>query len=107
MDYSLLALIALIAVTIVLSTRHHRYSWSSPRHQYRRVFSIGAFGLWLTVAGAIGWDLKYVRGFFQGTKWVGTPIWWQLGLGVVLLAIAVWLARRIPAERKATRPRLS
>lgn len=97
MDYSFLALIALLMATVVLSTRHHRRTWSGrPGYQYQRVFSVGAFGLWLTVAGAIGWDVQHVRGIFQGTRWVDPPIWWQLGLGVALLVVAVFLARRVP-----------
>lgn len=96
MDYSFVALIALLAVTAILATRQHRRSWSSQSgYQYQRVFSVGAFGLWLTVAGAIGWDVRHVRGFFQGTKWTDPPIWWQLGLGITLLAVAVFLARRV------------
>ena len=97
MDYSFVALIALLAATAVLSTRHHRRTWSNRSgHQYQRVFSLGAFGLWLTVAGAIGWDVRHVHGFFQGTKWGNSPIWWQLAFGVALLAVAVFLARRVP-----------
>ena len=68
-------------------------------------------GLWLTVAGVIGWDVKYLRGFFQGMEWVEPPIWWQIGAGVTLLALAVYLARREPhnvprrPERALTRTR--
>ena len=107
MDLSLLALIALIIVIVVLSTRFNRRSWSGrPGNQFQRVFSVGAFGLWLTVAGAIGWDVSHVRGFFQGTKWVDGPIWWQLGLGLGLLSVALVLARRVtyPSRHMATRP---
>jgi hypothetical protein len=97
MDYSLLGLTALIVLTVVISTRSHSRSWARrPNYQYQRVFSVAAFGLWLTVAGAIGWDLRDVHGFFQGTRWVDGPIWWQIGLGVPLLALAVVLARRVP-----------
>ena len=101
MDYSFMALIVLLVATVVVSTRYHRRSWpGQPSYQYHRVFSLGAFGLWLTVAGAIGWDVRHVRGFFQGTKWVDPPIWWQLALGVALLVVAAWLARRVPYTPK-------
>ena len=97
MDYSLIALIGVIIVTVVLSTRHHSSTWPGrPGNQYQRVITAAVVGLWFTVAGAIGWDLSHVRGFFEGTKWVEGPIWWQLGSGLALLALAVWLARRVP-----------
>ena len=96
MDFSLVALILLMVATVILSTRHHRRTWANrPRYQYQRVFSLAAFGLWLTVTGAIGRDL---HGLFQGVTPVETPIWWQLALGIALLAAAVFLARRVPDE---------
>ena len=99
MDYSLIVLIALIAVTLVGSITLHSRAWPGrPGAEYQRVFSVGAMGILLTVAGVIGWDLKYVRGWFQGTKWVDGPIWWQIGLGAVLLALASFWARRIPSR---------
>ena len=102
MDYTLIALIGLIVLTVVVSHRHHSRTWTGrPGYQYQRVITAGVLGLWLTVAGAIGWDVSHVHGFFQGTKWVDGPIVWQLGLGVGLLALAVFLARRVP--RDATR----
>ena len=102
MDYTLLALIGLIVLTVVASHRHHSRTWSGrPGYHYQRVITVGVFGLWLTVAGAIGWDVSHVHGFFQGTEWVDGPIVWQLGLGVGLLALAVFLVRRVP--RGATR----
>ena len=97
MDYSLVVLIGILVATVVVSTRHHRRTWSSrPRHEYQRVFSVAAFGLWFTVAGAIGWDLRHAHGFVPGRPWVDPPIWWQLGLGIALLAVAVFLARKVP-----------
>ena len=96
MDYTLITLIGLIVLTVVVSTRYHSRTWSGhPGYQYQRVITVGVFGLWLTVAGVIGWDLSQVHGFFQGTKWVEGPIWWQIGLGGALLAVAVLLARRV------------
>jgi hypothetical protein len=103
-DYSLIALLGLIALVVVGSNRSHRRTWSGrPGYQYQRVITAGVFGLWLTIAGAIGWDLSHLHGFVQGTKWVDGPIWWQIGLGGALLAVAVFLARRIPPD--ATRSR--
>ena len=61
-----------------------------------RVISVGVMGLSLTIAGAIGWDVSQAHGLFQGMKWVDGPIWWQIGLGGALLALAVLLARRMP-----------
>jgi len=107
MDYSLLGLIALMVLTVVIAVRHHRRTWSGRpgyRYQYQRVFSVTALGLWLTVAGAIGWDLRHVHGFVRGTRWVDAPIWWQLGLGLALLSLAVFLARRVtPSHGNTTR----
>jgi len=75
-DYTLIALIGLIVLTVVGSTRSHSRTWSGrPGYQYQRVITAGVFGLWLTVAGAIGWDLSHVHGSFLGTKWVDGPIW--------------------------------
>jgi hypothetical protein len=97
MDYTLIALIGLIVLTVVVSTRYHSRTWSGrPGYQYQRVITVSVLGLWLTVAGAIGWDLSHVRGFFRGTTWVHGPIWWQIGVGVALIALAVFLARRVP-----------
>ncbi len=96
---SLLALAGLFLVALAVSTRYHSRTWSGrPGYQYQRVITVGVFGLWLTVAGAIGWDLSQAHGFFQGTRWVDGPIWWQVGVGVPLLAVAVFLARRIPSD---------
>jgi hypothetical protein len=106
MNYELVGLFALIVVTAIISTRYHSRSWPGrPGYQYQRVISLAVFGGWLTVAGAIGWDLKYVRGFLQGTKWVDPPIWWQIGVGVPLLALAVFFACRIPSNAVRTSDR--
>ena len=99
MDYTLIILIGLIVLALVVSHRYHSHTWSGrPGYQYQRAISVGVFGLWLTVAGAIGWDLSHVHGFFQGTKWLDGPVWWQLGLGVALLALAAFLARRVASD---------
>lgn len=99
MDYSLIALLGLIAVTGVLSNRYHRRTWSGrPGSQYQRVITAAVFGVWLIVAGAIGGDASHVRDFFLRTTRIAGPIWWQIGLGIALLALAVFLARRVPPD---------
>jgi len=102
MDLPLLALIALIIVTVVLATRFNRRSWSNQSgYQFRRVFSIAAFGVWLTVTGAIGCDVSHGVGSFASAPRADGPIWWQFGTGVVLLVVAAFLARRVtyPSRR--------
>ena len=96
-DYELIGLIALMIAVVILATRHHSRSWPGrPGWQYQRVFSVGSFGLLLLVAGLIGWELTFLPGWFQGTRWVDGPIWWQIRFGVALLALAGFWARRVP-----------
>ena len=97
MDLQLLILIAAMMAVVVLATKQHSRSWPGrPGWQYQRVFSVGFAGLLFFVAGLIGWDLKYSHGWFQGTKWVDGPVWWQIGLGAALLLLAIFWARRVP-----------
>lgn len=104
MDVQLLALIALIVTVIVLGTKLHSRSWPGrPGWQYQRVFSVSFAGLLFLVAGLVGWDLKYSHGWFQGTRWAGTPIWWQIGLGAGLVLLAVYWARRVPLPASSSR----
>jgi hypothetical protein len=102
-DYQLIALIGLVVAVLVVSTRLHSRSWPGhPGWEYERVFSVGCGGLLFFVAGLIGWDLKYSHGWFQGTKWVGGPIWWEIFLGTGLLLLAAFWARRV-SSRPASR----
>lgn len=97
MNYQLVALIALVILTIIVATRHHSRSWPGrPGWEYQRVFSVGFGGLLFFIAGLIGWDLEHSHGWFAGTKWVDRPVWWQLGLGAGLLLLAGFWARRVP-----------
>ena len=99
MDYTLIALVGLIVLAVVVSTRYHSTTWSGyPGYQYQRVISVGFMGLSLTLAGAAGLDLRHVHGFFQGTKWADAPIWWQIGAGITLLTFAAALAWRMPSN---------
>lgn len=99
MDYQLIAVIGLVVAVLVVSTRLHSRSWPGrPGWEYQRVFSVGFGGLLFFVAGLIGWDLKYSHGWFQGTKWVDGPIWWEIFLGTGLLLLAAFWARRVPSH---------
>jgi|SRR5215510_2876969 len=99
MDYTLIGPMGLIVLTVVLSDRYRSRTRSGrPGYQYQRVITVAALGLWFTVAGAIGWDLNSLRASFEGTKWVDAPIWEQIGIGVPLIALAVFMARRVPSH---------
>ena len=105
MDLQLIALIVMIGAVVMFATKHHSRSWPGrPGWQYQRVFSVGFAGLLFFVAGLIGWDLKYSHGWFQGTKWVAGPIWWQVGFGTGLLLLAGFWARRVPLPPGDGRP---
>ena len=95
MDYELLALIGMMAAAVIVGIRLNLYWWpAGPGRDYQRVFSAAAFGLLLLVAGLIGWELNNSHGFFQGTRWVDRPVWWQVGAGLGLLLLAGYWARR-------------
>lgn len=103
MDYTLIALIGLIVLALVVSHRYHSRTWSGrPGYRYQRVLSVGVVGLLLAVTGAIGWDVSDAHGLFGGMKWVDGPIWWQLGLGAAMVAVAVVMGRRVPANATRT-----
>ena len=97
MDLSLLALIGMIVVAMIISTRLHSRSWPGrPGWQYQRVLSFGIFGLLLFVAGLIGWDVRRSSGWFNGTTWVDGPVWSQAAIGAVMLLLAGFWALRVP-----------
>src|SRR5688572_16847357 len=103
MDYALIALIGLIVLALVVSQRDNSRTWSGrPGYRYQRVISVGVVGLLLAVTGAIGWDVSDAHELFGGMKWVDGPIWWQLGLGVGMVAVAVFMGRRVPANATRT-----
>jgi hypothetical protein len=96
MDYQAIIVIGMIVAVLVLAWQHSPALPGRPGWQYQRVFSVGFGGLLFLIAGLIGWDLKYSHGWFQGTKWVDAPIWWQVALGGGLVLLAAFWARRVP-----------
>lgn len=93
MDLPAIAFFALVVSVVVLKTRADARWRARSGYKFQRVFSVGAVGLLYFVSGLIGWDLSYIRGWFQGTKWVEGPIWWQVGLGLAGLLLAGYWAR--------------
>jgi hypothetical protein len=97
MDIWLIVLFAMIAGTLALSRRVHARSWPGrPGWQYQRVLSVGMVGLLYLCAGTFGFDFNYKAS--EGITRVEGPIWWQIGLGSALLALAVYWARRVPPQ---------
>ena len=97
MDYELIALIGMMAATVLVGIELRLHWWSArPGYEYQRVFGAAAAGLLLLVAGLIGWELRDSYGFFQGTRWVDAPVWWQVGGGIGLLLMAGFWAQRVP-----------
>jgi hypothetical protein len=95
MDFQLIALVALVVTVMFLSVRMNS-KWMARPGGYQRLFSVTAAGLLFFVAGLIGWDLSYSHGWFQGTKWVDGPVWWEVGLGLGLLLLAgFWVRGRL------------
>lgn len=94
MDFQFIAFIALVVAVVFLSVGLNVRWLRSPGYRYQRVFSATAAGLLFFVAGLIGWDLSYSHGWFQGTKWVHRPVWWEVAVGAGLLLLAGFWARR-------------
>jgi hypothetical protein len=59
------------------------------------MFSAFAAGLFLTVSGLLGWNVRYMRGWFEGGRWQEGPEWLQVALGAAFLALGVFWARRL------------
>ena len=71
------------------------------------MFSAFAAGAFLVVTGSIGYDVRYLHGFFEGGRWVNRFIWWQVALGVGLLVLARYWFQRLtePSPTFARPPR--
>jgi hypothetical protein len=96
MDFQFITLIAMVVTVVFLSARLNSKGRARPGYAYQRVFSVTAAGLLFFIAGLVGWDLSYSHGWFQGTKWVDGPVWWEVGIGLGLLLLAGLWARRVP-----------
>jgi hypothetical protein len=104
MDLQLVGLIALIAAVLYLGTKHSTTLPGKPGAQYQRAIGAAATGLFALFSGLVGWDISHSHGWFRGTKWVDGPVWWQVGLGLGLLLLAGFLARRVSLHPEHRRP---
>jgi hypothetical protein len=57
-------------------------------------FSATAAAALFIGAGAIGYTLSKRDRFVAGTAWSDSVIWWQIGVGLALLPLAVYLSRK-------------
>jgi hypothetical protein len=96
MDLVLLGVLLLSALVLVVIRVRSDMAWrSNPSRSYQSVFSVGSVGLLLTGLGLAGGDMRGSRGWFRGIEWADGPVWWQVGIGLAMLALAVVWARRI------------
>jgi hypothetical protein len=97
MDYLYPALF--IAVVVAWFWRTNYWFGSSPAARNMRrplpmAFSATAASALFLIAGVSGWRLNRHERFVAGTGWSDFVIWWQVGVGLALLVLAVYLFRR-------------
>lgn len=68
--------------------------WSPPW----LAFMTTALSVVFLIAGSIGYFLDKRERFFAGSAWSETVIWWQVGVGIVLVPIAAYFWRRGAAD---------
>ena len=81
-----------------------------PRPEYSRMFSALIFGGWIFISGLIGYDIRGMRGFFRGGRWVDPPVWGQLAVGAALVALGIYFSRHLPHStwiRERVAPRIT
>src|SRR4029453_10903577 len=89
---------AVIVVLIAWRWRFHFWSNSPAARRSQSPLWLGfsptaASGLFL-VAGIIGFQLDKHRRFVSGTAWTNGVIWWEVGVGLVLVPLAIYFLRR-------------
>ena len=68
---------------------------------FHNTFSFAVAGVVFLSAGVAGFDLSRHGRFVAGTGWRDHMIWWQVAIGVVSLAAAVYCAHRAKTARAA------
>jgi hypothetical protein len=70
-----------------------RFGGDRFRNPFRIAISLTAVGALFIVAGAIGYDLISHDRLVNGAAWSDAVIWWEVGLGIALLAAAAYFWR--------------
>ena len=105
MDYSLIGLIGLIAAVLLVGVRtQRRWQRGAEGFEHQRVISAAVFGFAILVSGLVGLDVSRLHGFVRGARWVDAPVWWEMGLGAILLPLAAHWARHARPSAVARRP---
>jgi hypothetical protein len=68
--------------------------WLRRRSPIFNALSLTAASVLFVVTGGIGYTLSKHDRFVAGTPWSPTVIWWQVGVGIALLPLAVYFWRR-------------
>ena len=68
--------------------------WLRRRSPIFNALSLTAASVLFVVTGLVGYTLSKHDRFVAGTPWSSTVIWWQVGVGVALLPVAVYFWRR-------------
>jgi hypothetical protein len=87
-------------IVVVIAWWWHLHFWSnSPAARRSRSplwlgFTATASSAMFLIAGIIGYNLSKHSRFVAGTAWTGGVIWWEVGSGLVLVPVAIYLLRR-------------
>ena len=72
----------------------HRRSRHRGKHPLWPAFSTTAGAALFMVVGAAGYNLDTLDANAAGTRWSGTVIWWEVGIGIALLPVAAYCWRK-------------
>lgn len=70
----------------------------------RLTFGAGAAALLFAGSGLVGYRLSRHERFVLGTPWAGETIWWQVAIGAVFAALAVYALRQAHHLAGSRRP---
>lgn len=69
-----------------MATRHS--------NTFALAFTFTACALLFVGAGAMGYNLSRHEAFVAGTAWTGHVLWWEVGMGVAAVPLALYFWRR-------------
>jgi len=80
-------------VTVVAWLLHRRFG-HRPDHPLWPAFNATAGAALFIATGTTGYNLNNLEVAATGTRWAGTVIWWELGIGLALVPVAVYYWRK-------------